>query len=344
MHVIEARNVNHALALGMQAIHDHGEPTPSRNGMTLEIPCPVTTIYKCPWERVLINKTRDANPFFHLFESLWILAGRKDVKFLTDFNSRMRDYSDNGKTFNAAYGYRLRIGVDTLNDQLKTVISILRHDPTSRQAVCQIWSDIDLDKTTKDKACNMSIVFRIRNNILDMIVYNRSNDMLWGCYGANAVQFSMIHEYVAAHLNLPMGTYTQVSNSFHVYTEGPGGDLYKNLESERSAFYVEPYKEYELGNTIHIDSNEAENFDMDLTNFFLVYDRVGIDALAAHMNWQTEYFTKLVMPMLRVYVTHKKRSEFNWLTWERMEKSVESIHADDWRMAALIWLENRWGV
>ena len=40
--------------------------------------------------------------------AIWIVLGRKDVEFLTIFNKRMADYSDDGKTFHAPYGWRLR--------------------------------------------------------------------------------------------------------------------------------------------------------------------------------------------------------------------------------------------
>jgi hypothetical protein len=99
MKVLNVRNVNEALRKGIDLINELGEPIDSRNGPTLEIPCPVATVYHHPWERVLISQTRDANPFFHLMEALWILAGRYDVKFLTEFNKRMADYSDDGSEF-----------------------------------------------------------------------------------------------------------------------------------------------------------------------------------------------------------------------------------------------------
>ena len=41
--------------------------------------------------------------------------------------------------------------------------------------------------------------------------------MLWGAYGANAVHMSVLQEYIAASLELEMGPYYQVSDSFHVY-------------------------------------------------------------------------------------------------------------------------------
>ena len=108
MYVINAENVNDALDQGLRLMAAEGVAVPSRNGMTLELPAPVTTVYKNPAQRVLVSSARDANPFFHLMESLWILAGRDDVKFLSEFNKRMVDFSDDRTVFNAPYGYRLR--------------------------------------------------------------------------------------------------------------------------------------------------------------------------------------------------------------------------------------------
>ena len=41
--------------------------------------------------------------------------------------------------------------------------------------------------------------------------------MLWGAYGANAVHMSVLQEYVATALNVSIGTYTQMSDSLHIY-------------------------------------------------------------------------------------------------------------------------------
>ena len=151
MYVINARNVEDALVQGVQLFKKHGVKIPSRNGDTLELPEPVTTVYQRPWERVITFPSRDANPFFHFFESLWMLAGRNDVKFMSEFNANIANYSDDGKIFNAAYGYRARYKVSIHQDQIKRIVSILRKDPNSRQAVCQLWDDSDLTIITKDK-------------------------------------------------------------------------------------------------------------------------------------------------------------------------------------------------
>lgn len=330
MKTIIARNVNDALEQGIKLIRMDGEPVDSRVGKTLEIPCPVATVYDRPWERVLISKERDANPFFHLMEALWILQGRDDTAFLCEFNKRMVDYSDDGEIFNAPYGYRLRNtnGID----QLEEIIHILSTDPNSRQAVCQIWYPRDLTKDTKDKACNMSIVFRVRKNKLCMTVYNRSNDMIWGAYGANMVQFSMIQEYVAAHLGLEMGEYTQITNSYHVYTDGPGGvvwDRIKNRKPTCENIYVSLEKITSMGNF------EIKEIDNDLERFFEIYDEEGLEGIGNTLTWESYYFHRLVLPVLCVFLVHKDYGPNAALS------HIIKIEADDWRMACRQWLEAR---
>ncbi len=140
----------------------------SRNGKVFRWDEPVTITYSHPRERVLFNAARDANPFFHLYESLWMLAGRNDVAPLAYYNSKITAIaSDDGKTFNGAYGHRWRhaavglpfdmdtrsVNISTpvsrvartvtangLVDQLDILVNHLKADPTSRRAVLQMWN------------------------------------------------------------------------------------------------------------------------------------------------------------------------------------------------------------
>jgi thymidylate synthase len=140
----------------------------------------VIVTYKKPLERVLFNEARDANPFFHMFEAMWMLSGRNEVAPLAYYSSNIAAVaSDDGKTFNGAYGYRWRAAyggyeTDGYNqiekvheiDQLNLIIDHLRRKPESRRAVLQMWNvEDDLLKIdeTKDTCCNLSVMFSIRN-------------------------------------------------------------------------------------------------------------------------------------------------------------------------------------
>ena len=212
-------NVNDALRRGVDFFGSdvNYRRQESRNGSTLEALEPVITTYLKPWERVLLFPARDANPFFHLVEAIWMMAGANHVGQLLHFNAGMRQYSDDGQTLHGAYGYRWYHQFGH-NDQIVQVISLLKNDPESRRAVLQMWDPIvDLGSPSRDVPCNTSIFFKIRDGKLQMTVCNRSNDMVWGAYGANAVHMSVLQEFIAKSLEVEMGPYHQISDCFHVY-------------------------------------------------------------------------------------------------------------------------------
>ena len=215
MQLIETNNVNNALIAGINTLVNAGDREESRNGGVIVAPWPVMTVLHNPTNRVLFNPARDANPFFHLFESLWMIAGRNDVDFVAQFVPRMESYSDDGETLSGAYGYRWRKhwGID----QIMEVAMQLVTDPASRRCVLSMWDVRDLYVDSLDKPCNTHIYFRIVKGRLDMTVCNRSNDIIWGLYGANTVHLSVLQEFIAALVGVEVGVYRHLSNNFHMY-------------------------------------------------------------------------------------------------------------------------------
>ena len=198
MHILTARNAHEMLPMALDRLFQIGRRRESRNGPVLQLMGPTVLCYERPLERVLFWPQRDANPFFHLMEALWMLAGRNDVEFVKRYASRMGDYSDDGVTLNGAYGHRWRrrFGVD----QLRCVATNLQRNPECRRQVVSMWDtewDV-LNQDSKDVPCNTHAYFsRDESGALDMTVCNRSNDLVWGCLGANAVHFSFLLEYMA---------------------------------------------------------------------------------------------------------------------------------------------------
>ena len=133
MEHIMARNVSDGLFLTKLSLLECGQQENTRNGLVLEFPTPFCVTYSHPTERVLFYPERDANPFFHLMESLWMLAGRNDVEWISKYNKRISQYSDDGKTFHGAYGHRWRNhfkgGPKEFKDQLDQVMIRLHKFP-----------------------------------------------------------------------------------------------------------------------------------------------------------------------------------------------------------------------
>lgn len=143
---------------GRPPIGIHTVTTSSRQGQVYVVDEPVTIYYDKPLERVLFNQARDANPFFHLYESLWMLAGREDATSLGFYNSKIGplasdDWDERTRSgrLNGAYGWRwrktqgplvvrppafIRYGID----QLEGLVEHLKAFPDSRRAVLQMWN------------------------------------------------------------------------------------------------------------------------------------------------------------------------------------------------------------
>lgn len=328
MRVINAQNVNDALPQAIHAMLAYGVERPSRNGPVLAFPEPVTTVYERPRQRVLFSHKRRANPVFHFLESLWMLAGRNDVGFPATFVKNMKSFTDDGATYHGAYGHRWRRWFG--HDQLHWIIEELRRDPDSRRAVLQMWDGakdpVAVASRGKDVPCNTAIYFDLRDGRLNMLVSCRSNDVVWGCYGANAVHMSVLQEYIAHALGVPMGVYRQMSNDLHVYLE-------RNDRASLAALAddCERWNYYSFSQDMDVPMFDGtiREIDDDIYRFFSWFDVDGVPAMVDKMppnGFKTNLFRSVLFPMLRA--------------WHyRDVRHADYIAAPDWRIAVREWLE-----
>lgn len=379
MHVITARNVSQALPMGLEYLLNCGVLEESRAGQVLVAPCPVTTVYNVPTERVMTSAVRDANPFFHLAEIAWMLAGRDDAKFLNnfvaDFGARFAE-SASGKEnweqdgrIHGAYGHRWRLAFGV--DQLNVVVDKLRSDPTSRQCVIQMWDSrpqlsqhvkmdgidtvitrgcADLQGVWKDRPCNTHAYLRIRrergvdireydNSFLDLTVCCRSNDIVWGAYGANAVHFSALQEYLAARIGVRVGAYYQISNNFHAYTSEIANlqaRADKIMQTEQDQILdVAVDLAWALRDERRVSSvplvSDPDRFDLEIRGALMMYENYSEGMGTASNRW----VSGTLWPALRahrLWKTAQKHSAVNM---------AETIESEDWRAACVEWMQRR---
>ena len=320
MQIISARNVSEALILGLQAVNEEGLLRDSRNGPVKVFEYPVTTVYEKPDERVVFYPDRDANPYFHFMEGLWMIAGRNDVEWISRFNASIANYSDDGVTFHGAYGYRWRKHFGF--DQIDIIAEQLRANPDDRRIVLQMWDPkVDLARGGKDFPCNTAIKFRIVDGRLDMTVENRSNDMIWGAYGANAVHFSMLQEYVAAKIGVSLGHYWQVSTNFHSYMDTLKKHSALLLEKPSS-----PYHTGEVGPFRMVNVNILD-WESQLEVFMQEGDRA--------MGYTDPFFKRVAVPLLQSHRAFKQKD------FAKAIALAEGCMAKDWSRATVEWLGRR---
>lgn len=294
----------------------------SRNGPVMTIQEPVMLEIRNPRARVLHNPARDCNPFFHIAEVVWMLAGSNDVRFIEQFNKGYRNYADDDtNTVHGAYGHRWirhwSHGVFS-TDQIELAADRLRANPEDRQVVLNMWSPPDDLPPVKhnDRPCNTQIMFRVTNQRLDMLVINRSNDLVWGALGANVVHFTYLQELISCMTGIPLGVYRVISNNMHVYPSMPryaqirGGALF-----ERWAW------QYYLPVPILAQGEDWDTLYLDC--------RLAISGREPS-GYNTNWMQHVAGPMMDAY-RHKEDREYY----------ISKVHDENWRRAAEQWVERR---
>jgi hypothetical protein len=270
-------------------------------------------------------------------EAMWMLAGRDDGAFLDfyikDFSKR---FGKDGVIMDA-YGQRWKYG--NRYNQLDEIIAQLRNDPTTRQCVLQMWgAGRDDLRAYSAKPCNLVATFRVVAGRLDMSVFNRSNDVIWGCCGANAVHFPLLQEYIAARLEVEMGHYWQISTNLHLYTA--------HLEVMENRISRIDGKENEFSDYLRDESDYEETqplvkwprtFDEELLEVMRFIDEMHKGNLEIYDGSITNPFlSQVVLRMAMAHYLHKNGAVADALD------IVESVPADDWRTAGEQWINRRY--
>lgn len=336
--IIIARNVNTALEDGLHHLALSGAVNASRNGPVLVAPGPVLTQYLNPGERVLFSPLRDANPFFHLYESIWMLAGCNDVASVARYAKTMDSFAGADGKLHGAYGYRWRnfFGFD----QLTEIVQQLRKDPKTRRAVLTMWAPHgDLvplpgdPEVSKDVPCNTQVYFDGTTGRLNMTVCNRSNDIVWGAYGANSVHMSFLQEIVAVAVGLPLGTYYQFSNNYHTYVDRP--DVARLIQKRAD---LECYNVMYRAEDRYAEGYAAPTpLSSGWTSYFqFMEDCVSIaQDPTGNALYASNFLTYAVRPLMRAHALYKQGDFGDAIA------NARNCVAADWRAAAVEWLERR---
>ena len=153
--------------------------------------------------------------FSALGELLWYWSGSSSTEAITYYIPRYRD-DDEGGVIHGGYGPRLRGAGD--GDQLNRVIDLLQVKRTTRRAVIQLFSASDLMGAHKEVPCTCTLQFLVREDLLDVTVYMRSNDVILGL-PHDVFCFTMLQELVARAVGAEVGTYLHMAGSLHLYED-----------------------------------------------------------------------------------------------------------------------------
>lgn len=208
------QNITSATVGALRDIASSGEIMTVRGNEVRELRNRVTVL-TAPAERCLFVPHRGHDVFAMLAETMWVLAGRSDVAWLSTFLKRAKDYSDDGVVWRAGYGPRFRNwnGIDQLDEVRRLLVA----DLGTRRAVMTLF-DPDRDfVVSEDIPCNNWLHWLVRGGRLHLNVAVRSNDVWWGFSGVNAFEWSVLHELMACWIGVPAGEITYFASSLHLY-------------------------------------------------------------------------------------------------------------------------------
>jgi thymidylate synthase len=206
-------------------------------------------------------------------ETMWLLAGRNDIEWLSHYLPRAGEFSDDNKVWRGGYGPRLRAwsyehdgemwtsGVD----QLAHIVGLLLEDPGTRRAVFTIYNPQIDNAPGKDVPCNNWVHFLPRDGVLHAHVAIRSNDLFWGWSGINAFEWTALLNVVAGLTGLKRGSVTFSISSLHLYERH--WDKAKAIASE--ALSQEP-QEFEKAAPEFAFTGTLEQFDHLVQQWFNV--------------------------------------------------------------------------
>jgi thymidylate synthase len=341
MKVIRAFSTDDGLYKTIKLLHKDGEYVElnSRNGPVRRFNEPATIVWENPMRRVSFNAIRDANPVFHLFEAFWMLSGEEDVERPAYFAPHLASFSDDGVTLAGAYGFRWREHweVDQLEDY---IIPSLTKNKEDRRCVLQMWDtwrDIDNGKVGgKDLCCNISVMFDASMGRLDMMVTNRSNDIVLGATGANIVHFSFLQEYVAGCIGIPIGRYSQVSNNSHAYVENEQTKkVIHEVQAIAQSAHTKIDPNFYMGQIVDLFDDDVEPvtmqgmIDRDIQELMDKYNQLDFE-------FESTFFATVVAPVIRAFNLYKD---------DKLEQAIQELEAayiqSDWLIATKHWLMRR---
>jgi hypothetical protein len=166
--------------------------------------------------------------------------------------------------------------------------------------------------------------------------------MVWGAYGANAVHFSVLQEFIAAAVGVPVGFYWQVANNFHAYlsTLGKAGESWPWMVSQDAGGEAPPVW-YEGADPYGSRAVKAMPMFSDMGNHVEVFQ--DIDAFLkdpAKVGIRSNFLRKVACPMVMAHRAYKRRGGLDGILHAR--EILDQVPADnDWKAGAVLWLSNR---
>ncbi len=340
-------NYTEFLVSTLDIVLKEGKIHNSRNGESKELRDVLVKI-KNNRRRDPLIFNRLNNPLATIVETLWVITGNNNVKWLSNFLPRALDYSDDGKIWRNAYGPKLRNWQG--KDQLLSVYNELSQNMESRRAVLNIYdAESCLYINSKDIACNLVLNFYVRDNKLHLNVMSRSMDILWGSL-VNFYEWSILQEMLAIWLKIEVGDYSHFITSLHLYeshykraqliVDTNKADIYEKIDLP--ILPVVPNKEWCINDFIEL-SRKCNSYMRDI-NLKEINDHLW-EIVGLKRPNPISGFTLLSLYCIIIQYSLQKYEDTKEIRWlERVIVIVSNIKKSYTKITIIDYLIRKWGV
>ena len=187
-------------------VNSRGFSQMERLFMSLQINDPTNLSIEVP--------ARKFNTDYAILEWLWYLQANSNVENIGQRAEIWNKIADEKNEVESNYGFYLK-------DQWAWIIKEILNDTDSRRATGVINQPFHKYKNKQDYPCTHYIHFFVREGLLHLGVYMRSNDAIFGfcndVFTFCLFQQLMLNELNARGMKIKLGHYYHSAGSFHIY-------------------------------------------------------------------------------------------------------------------------------
>lgn len=205
-------------------------------------------------------------------EFAWYLSKDESKDYITPYIEAYNFEEQENSKILGAYGPKIFNAKQGGKSQFERIVDQILLRNTTKQAYLSL-SDVEDYKVRNQKfaspPCTIGLHFYVRGGKLHLTTYMRSNDAYFGL-PHDLFCFTMLQELVSCRTNIPLGNYTHITTSMHIY------DYHKDkAETYLKEGLHEPFEmPYILNCDEPVLNYVANDFDVraDSTNFELLDD------------------------------------------------------------------------
>jgi thymidylate synthase len=141
----------------------------------------------------------------------WYLSGDQSAIEIAKEAKIWKNMMDENGNVNSNYGHWWKKG-----DQLNYVIDLLKKDITTRRAVIVHYNPEEVNNYEKDTPCNLVLNFCHYNNTLNLSIFARSIDLVFG-FCNDQYMFSNLLQLVCKEIGIEPGNIFYQITNLHIY-------------------------------------------------------------------------------------------------------------------------------